>query len=43
MTESTVRWFIVTEKYCSGWKNKLKSMDYKTSEQGQALLYFLSL
>jgi hypothetical protein len=35
MSKSTVRWFIVREKHCSGWKNKLKSTDYKTSEQSQ--------
>ena len=27
-------WFVVREKHYSGWKNKLKSTDYKTSEQG---------
>jgi len=26
-------WFVVREKRCSGWKNKLKKMDYKRSEQ----------
>jgi hypothetical protein len=33
IAESIVRWFVVREKHCSGWKNKLKSTDYKTSEQ----------
>ena len=28
-------WFVVREKHCSGWKNKLKSMDCKTNEQDQ--------
>ena len=27
-------WFVVKEKHCSGLKNKLRSMDYKWSEQG---------
>jgi hypothetical protein len=34
MTKSTVCWFVVREKYCSGWKNKLKSINYKTGEHG---------
>ena len=25
-------WFVVREKHCSDWKNKLKSTDYKTNE-----------
>jgi hypothetical protein len=33
--ESTIRWFVVREKHCSDWKNKLKSIDYKISKQGQ--------
>jgi hypothetical protein len=32
-TENTVGWFAVREKYCSGWKNKLKKTDYKPNEQ----------
>jgi hypothetical protein len=31
--KNTVGVFIVREKYCSGWKNKLKSTDYKPNEQ----------
>jgi hypothetical protein len=31
-------WFVVREKYCSGWKNKLKSTDYKSDEQVSCLL-----
>jgi hypothetical protein len=33
MAESTVCWFVVREKHCSSWKNKLKSTNYKTNEQ----------
>jgi hypothetical protein len=36
--KNTVDWFVVREKYCSDWKNKLKSMDYKPDEQGYILL-----
>jgi hypothetical protein len=32
--KNTVGWFVVTEKHCFGWKNKLKSTDYKLDEQG---------
>jgi hypothetical protein len=32
--KNTVGWFAVREKYCSGWKNKLKKTDYKPDEQG---------
>ena len=35
-------WFVVREKYCSGWKNKLKSTDYKRSEHDDVLHYVLS-
>ena len=28
-------WFVVREKYYSDWKNKLKSTDYKRSEQAK--------
>jgi hypothetical protein len=34
MAESTVRWFVVREKHCSSWKNKLKNTNYKTNEHG---------
>jgi hypothetical protein len=27
--KNIVGWFVVREKYCFGWKNKLKSTDYK--------------
>jgi hypothetical protein len=30
--KNIVSWFVVREKYCSGWKNKLKKTDYKPSE-----------
>jgi hypothetical protein len=29
----------VREKYCSGWKNKLKSTDYKPDEQGYTAVF----
>jgi hypothetical protein len=31
--KNTVGWFVVREKYCSSWKNKLKKTDYKPDEQ----------
>jgi hypothetical protein len=31
--KNTVDWFVVREKHCSDWKNKLKSTDYKPDEQ----------
>jgi hypothetical protein len=31
--KNTVSWFVVRKKYCFGWKNKLKSTDYKPDEQ----------
>jgi len=31
-------WFVMREKYCSGWKNKLKKTDYKRSEQDHILV-----
>jgi hypothetical protein len=31
--KNTVGWFVVREKYCFSWKNKLKSTDYKPDEQ----------
>jgi hypothetical protein len=31
--KNTVGWFVVREKYCSGWKNKLKKTDYKPAHQ----------
>jgi hypothetical protein len=34
-SKNTVDWFIVREKHCSDWKNKLKSMDYKPDEHDQ--------
>jgi hypothetical protein len=33
--KNTVGWFVVREKHCSGWKNKLKKTDYKPGEQGR--------
>jgi hypothetical protein len=39
MAESTVRWFIVKEKLWSGWKNRLKSTDYKKNEHGLTELH----
>jgi hypothetical protein len=32
--KNIVGYFVGREKYCSGWKNKLKSTDYKPDEQG---------
>jgi hypothetical protein len=32
--KNTVDWFVMREKYCSGWKNKLRKTDYKRDEQG---------
>jgi hypothetical protein len=32
--KNTVGWFVVREKHCFGWKNKLKKMDYKPDERG---------
>jgi hypothetical protein len=37
--KNNVGWFVVREKYCSGWKNKLKKTDYKPDEHGH---YFLN-
>jgi hypothetical protein len=31
--KNTVGWFVVREKYCSNWKNKLKKTDYKLDKQ----------
>jgi hypothetical protein len=39
MAERIVYLFIVRKKYCSDWKNKLKSMDYKTSEQSLSIAF----
>jgi hypothetical protein len=33
--KNIVGWFVVREKHCSGWKNKLKKTDYKPGEQSQ--------
>ena len=35
MSKHCSGWFVMREKYCFGWKNKLKSMDYKRSEHGR--------
>jgi hypothetical protein len=31
--KNTVGWFVVREKYCFDWKNKLKKTNYKAGEQ----------
>jgi hypothetical protein len=33
--KNIVGWFVVREKHYYGWKNKLKSTNYKPDEQGQ--------
>jgi hypothetical protein len=36
--KNTVGWFVVREKYCFGWKNKLKKTDYKPGEHAPWVL-----
>jgi hypothetical protein len=41
--KNTVGWFIMKEKYCFNWKNKLKKTDYKPDERAQSILRFPEL
>jgi hypothetical protein len=36
---NTVDWFVMREKYCSDWKNKLKKIDYKPDERERCHLW----